>query len=245
VKRYTELRDSIRNASGGSLDLKPYEADMRHLIDTYVEAKEPRKISPFDDMPLLELIEKSGIDEALSALPAATKGNKDAVAEVIENNIRSKIIKEHLNDPAYYEKMSALLDEVIKLRKEKALAYEQYLKKIADLVSKVEAGHDEGAPEVLKRSAGLRAIYNNLPQLAAVDEGNNLREEPGPLSGPDPRLTLAVDIDEAVRRERHADWRDHPAREKVIKRALLALLDGDTDEVERVFRIVKQQREYW
>jgi type I restriction enzyme R subunit len=37
------------------------------------------------------------------------KTNEEAVAETIENNVRSKIIKEHLNDPAYYEKMSALL----------------------------------------------------------------------------------------------------------------------------------------
>jgi predicted metal-dependent hydrolase len=44
------------------------------------------------------------------------QGNKDAVAETIENNVRSKIIKEHLNDPAYYDKMSALLDEIILLK---------------------------------------------------------------------------------------------------------------------------------
>ena len=29
---------------------------MRHLIDTYIQADEPRKISPFDDLSLLELI---------------------------------------------------------------------------------------------------------------------------------------------------------------------------------------------
>ncbi|MFI4921867.1 MAG: hypothetical protein ACHQAZ_09540, partial [Gammaproteobacteria bacterium] len=46
----------IRKASGESLDLKPYEADMRHLIDTYIEADEPRKISPFDNIGLMELI---------------------------------------------------------------------------------------------------------------------------------------------------------------------------------------------
>jgi type I restriction enzyme R subunit len=62
------------------------------------------------------------------------KGNKDAIAETIENNVRSKIIKEHLNDPAYYAKMSALLDEIIRLRKEKAIEYEEYLARIADLV---------------------------------------------------------------------------------------------------------------
>jgi len=42
----------VRQASGETLDLKTYEADMRHLIDTYIEAGEPRKISPFDDIPL-------------------------------------------------------------------------------------------------------------------------------------------------------------------------------------------------
>ena len=41
------------------------------------------------------------------------KGNKDAIAETIENNVRSKIIKEHLNDPAYYDRMSTLLEEII------------------------------------------------------------------------------------------------------------------------------------
>jgi|GEM_PF-4376386 len=35
---------------------------MRHLIDTYIAADEPRKISPFDNMSLLDLIVKAGID---------------------------------------------------------------------------------------------------------------------------------------------------------------------------------------
>ena len=60
VDRYLKLREIIRKASGETIDLKAYEADMRHLIDTYIEADEPRKISPFDDMALLELIVKSG-----------------------------------------------------------------------------------------------------------------------------------------------------------------------------------------
>ena len=46
----------------------------------------------------------------------------------IENNVRRKIIKENLTDPAYYEKMSALLDEIIATRKAKAIEYEEYLK---------------------------------------------------------------------------------------------------------------------
>jgi predicted metal-dependent hydrolase len=56
-----------------------------------------------------------------------TEGQPEAIAETIENNVRSKIIKEHLNDPAFYAKMSALLDEIICLRKAKAIEYEEYL----------------------------------------------------------------------------------------------------------------------
>src|SRR5438445_12641294 len=98
---YLKLREIIRKASGESLDLKSYEADMRHLLDTYIEAAEPRKISPFDNMSLLDLIVKTGIAEAINRLPEGIKSDRGAIAETIENNVRRKIIKEHLNDPAY------------------------------------------------------------------------------------------------------------------------------------------------
>lgn len=66
----------------------------------------------------------------------------------------------------------------------------------------------------------------------------------GSLPGPDPRLHRAVEIDETIRRVRPAHWRDNQAKENTIKRALLPLLDGDAEEVERVFRIIKAQLEY-
>ena len=39
-----KLREIIRKASGETINLKAYEADMRHLLDTYIEADQPRKI---------------------------------------------------------------------------------------------------------------------------------------------------------------------------------------------------------
>ena len=59
VTHFKDARDIVKNASGEYLDLKAYEADMRRLIDTYVEADEPRPISNFDDMSLIELIVNS------------------------------------------------------------------------------------------------------------------------------------------------------------------------------------------
>jgi type I restriction enzyme, R subunit len=217
---YLSLREIIRKASGETLDLKAYEADMRHLIDTYIRADEPRKISHFDDMPLLELIVKTGIASVIATQLGGLKGDKNAISETIENNIRSKIIKEHLNDPAFYEEMSALLAEIITARKAKAIEYEEYLKRIAELARKVETGQGEEISKDLD-TPGKRALYNNL----------------------DKNETIALKIDETVKQVRPDGWRGVQAREQVIKGALYGVLQN-IDEVERTFRIIKAQKEY-
>ena len=98
VKSYAELREAIRLASGETLDLKAYEADMRHLIDTYIQADEPRKISPFDGIGLLDLIVHSGISTAIAEKMAGKVGKKqEAVAEAIENNVRQIRIRHRRN----------------------------------------------------------------------------------------------------------------------------------------------------
>ena len=246
LDRYLKLREIIRKASGETLDLKAYEADMRHLIDTYIEADEPRKISPFDNMGLLELIVKTGIADAIASQLGGLKGNKNAITETIENNVRSKIIKEHLSDPAYYEKMSALLDEIIAARKAKAIEYEEYLKRIAELAKKVDAGVAEDAPRQLKKSPALRAIYNNLKKVGGTPAWADHVAQPPvkyTVSG-DSVLDLAMKIDETVRRVRPDDWRDNGGpREQIIKAALYKTLQNKA-EVERIFLIIKAQREY-
>jgi type I restriction enzyme R subunit len=238
------IREIIRKASGETLDLKAYEADMRHLIDTYIQAEEPRKISPFDNMGLLELIVKTGIANVIASQLGSLKGDKNAVAETIENNVRRKIIKEHLNDPAYYEKMSALLDEIIAARKAKAIEYEEYLRRIAELAKQVETGQTDGVSEKLD-TPGKRALYNNLTAGARSEVKGGVGEKPGPsyASSGDPALDLALRIDETVKRVRPDGWRGVQSREQVIKAALYEVLQ-DVAEVERIFLIIRQQTEY-
>jgi type I restriction enzyme R subunit len=171
-------------------------------------------------MGLLELIQKTGIADAIAAQLAGMKGNTNAISETIENNVRSKIIKEHLNDPAFYAKMSALLDEIIAARKAKAIEYEEYLKRIADLAAKVQAGLAAETPEKLD-TPGKRALWNNLGQ----------NEE------------MALKIDASVRHVRPDGWRGVQAREQVIKNAIYGVVKDQT-EVERLFLIIKAQGEY-
>ena len=217
---YLKLREEIKKASGETLDLKAYEADMRHLIDNYIQASEPRTISPFGELSLIEIIVKTGIADAVNSLPEGIKANEEAVAETIANNVRQKIIKEHLIDPAFFEEMSKLLDNIIRERRANAISYEEYLLKIAELAKTIHDGKSESTPKSLNTPA-KRALYNNL--------GEN--EE------------LALALHETIINNKPDDWRGNTARERTIKGKLYELLN-DINEVERIFAIVKQQSEY-
>ncbi|MDD2712628.1 MAG: HsdR family type I site-specific deoxyribonuclease [Simplicispira sp.] len=245
LDQYLAVREIIRKASGETLDLKPFEADMRHLIDTYIEASEPRPISPFDGMGLLDLIVKTGIADAIAHQLADMQGNQQAIAETIENNVRSKIIKESLTDPAYFEKMSALLHELIQLRKARAIEYEAYLQRMADIATQVQAGQPDGTPTELD-SPGKRAIFHNVAN-SPVLQANKVAEPPAPYGSDDhekdPVVMLALKIDSAIKLARPDGWRGVQAKELVIKRALYGVLQH-VDEVERLFPIVCAQPEY-
>ncbi len=221
LNTYLKLREIIRQASGETIDLKAYEADMRHLIDTYIEADEPREISNFGEIGLLDLIVKSGIADAINCLPKGIIGEKRAVAETVANNVRSKIIKERLSDPAYYDKMSALLSEVLADLKAQRISYEEFLKRIAEIAKNVQEGKSDDTPARLNTPA-KRALFNNL-------RGD---EEP------------ALKIDETVRHVKPNAFRGNQAKENVIKAALMPLLNNEKDEVERVFLIIAAQTEY-
>jgi len=164
---------------------------------------------------------KSGIGAAVDSLPKGIQGNREAVAETIANNVRSKIIKEQINDPAFYDRMSALLSEVLADLRARRIDYEEFLRRIAEIAGHVQAGTTDATSARLD-TRGKRALFNNL--------GNN--------------ETLALAIDAAVKAVRPDGWRDNQAKENIIKRALLPLLGNDVAAVERVFSILKAQAEY-
>jgi len=221
VTFYIALKETIGNASGDFIDLKSYEADMRRLIDTYIKADDSRKIGEFDDFTLLDFVRAQG--EKLGG-----KG-KEAAAEAIENNIRKKVVEKILINPKYYEKMSAILDELIRVRREGAITYEKLLDKYIELVKNAEQPENNTRyPESIRHSGALRAFYDNCGE----DEG------------------LAIALDEAVLQSKQADFRHNPFKERRIKQAIQRVLfPGEKrprpdPEVERVYNIVVEQGEY-
>ncbi|MDE2875003.1 MAG: HsdR family type I site-specific deoxyribonuclease [Gemmatimonadota bacterium] len=243
VGHYEKVRQEIKLASGDYVDLKVFEPAMRHLLDNYIRAEDSEVISKFDDMTLVDLLIRDG-EGAIGSLPEGIRGSRRAVAETIENNVRRLIVDEMAVNPKYYEKMSAVLDALIQRRREEAIEYEDYLKRVIELAEKVKRGEGGGSYPVSIRTRALRAIYDNLPEAVLgekVAEGRGAEESDG---AGDPREVVALAVDRAVRRARMADWRDHPIKENRIKAAIQAALGPYKKLTFMVFEIVKNQREY-
>ena len=238
IRRYTNLRDLIRKASGEELDMKPYEADMRFLIDNYISAEAPKTTAEFEEIGLIDLIVKTGINDAI--VERLQRMDRGSIAETIENNVRKTIIRSELSDPAFFAKMSELLEEIIRARREKAIAYEEYLERIAALACKVAAGVDDDAPEAVRKSAGLRALYNALKGDEEV--GARVAEDAAAGSG-DPFLALAATLHHRILEDRHHGWRGNRARENRIRQVILDVTRME-DLVDDLFSIIKAQGEY-
>ena len=240
VAFYENLRNEVKIHSRDAIDLKQYEPGMRHLIDAYIRAEPSETVSSFEDLSLIQLIVERGTD-AVNALPKGIRKNEKAVAEAIENNVRMLIVDESPINPKYYEQMSKLLDALIKQRREGAIAYAEYLQKIAELTKRAKNGPSGAAYPQSLTTKGKRSLYDNL--------------------GKDEALALAVD--EAVLVQRQDGWRGHAVKIKRVRNAIKAALvdaamtsvvreepiaegtvETEDERADRVLELIKKQDEY-
>jgi len=224
VTHYEDVRREVRLASGDAPDMKAYEPAMRHLLDTYIRAEDSRVVSTFGDLPLIEAIVERGLDETAESLPDGVKNDKEAMAETIENNVRTTIVDKQDANPKYYQEMSRLLDALIQQRKAEAISYENYLKRIEKLSRQVVRPEDEaGYPDAITTSA-QRALYDNL------GEGE----------------TLAVELDETLRTTKKDSWRGHHFKEREVRNVIREKLKayGAEERADAIFELVKSQSDY-
>ena len=218
INFYVALRDTIGRASGDFLDLKAYEPGMRYLIDNYISADEAEKIGMFDDFTLLDFIvaQKGKFEDE------KPKKEKDSAAETIENNIRKKIVEKVTVNPAYYAKMSEVLEQLVIERRQGVISYAKLLERYIELTRNITKPEDNDRyPDSIRNNGALRAMYDNCGE----DEEK------------------AIALHEAVMASRMDGFRNNPIKEKRIKKALHKLLN-DTNEVDRFYKIVVEQEEY-
>jgi len=246
VEFYGEIRSAIKKHSGEELDIKPYEADMRHLINTYIQADPAADLGELGETSLTELIIETGIHDAIARkLNEKGKLSRNAIAEGIINNVRKTIIREQLTDPRFYDQMSKLFDDLIRQSRADAAAYEEFLRKAEALVKRLATKQpDEGVPAALHGRREATVIYNNLPRILTAGRAKAAGVAEPPAEYGDPRLKLALEIDLVMRERAPAGWKGDQAREAQVLNALFPLLNRDREATLALFELIKNQPGY-
>ena len=219
AKKYDALKREIELRSNDHIDMRRYEPDMRQVLDLYVKAEDSEVIAKLDDTSFLDIVAAQN-EEQLNDLPDELKDEYGrASAETVEANLREVIRKDSPFNPAYYGKLSIILQELIDKRKKEMLDYEEYMKELIELVKKARGKSANSYPESIK-TPGMRALYDNLGQ----DED------------------LAVRTHEVIKENALVGFRDNRLKQRKLIRALAKLL-GD-EMAQKIYDIIKLHDEY-
>ena len=216
------MRDEVKLGAGEDVDFKQYEAGMRHLLDTYIQAKPSETLSNFEDTSLIDLIVKLGAG-ALDKLPNGIKKDPEAVAETIINNMRKVIVDERPMNPKYYDRMSELLDALLVKRRKGALDYKAYLEKLLEQASQLGKGEGTGVEYPSWADNGARRA---LFDFFDCDE------------------ETAIVVDRSVRHSKPDSWVGNSLKEKKVRRAIQAVLPEEFDRLDELFDLVRARNEY-
>lgn len=219
AKKYDALKREIELRSNDHIDMRRYEPDMRQVLDLYVKAEDSEVIAKLDDTSFLDIVAAQN-EEQLNDLPDELKDEYGrASAETVEANLREVIRKDSPFNPAYYGKLSIILQELIDKRKKEMLDYEEYMKELIELVKKARGKSANSYPESIK-TPGMRALYDNLGQ----------------------NENLAIRAHEIIKENAIVGFRESLMKRKKIIRALAKLL-GDEMAL-KIYDIIKLHDEY-
>ena len=219
ARKYDALKREIELRSNDHIDMRRYEPDMRQVLDLYVKAEDSEVIAKLDDTSFLDIVAAQN-EEQLNDLPDELKDEYGrASAETVEANLREVIRKDSPFNPAYYGKLSIILQELIDKRKKEMLDYEEYMKELIELVKKAKGKSANSYPESIK-TPGMRALYDNLGQ----------------------NEYLAIRAHEIIKENAIVGFRESLMKRKKIIRALAKLL-GDEMAL-KIYDIIKLHDEY-
>ena len=221
IAHYVDVRAEVKLGAGENVDFKQYEAGMRFLLDTYIQANASTVLSDFEDASLVDLIVKLGAG-AIEKLPEGIKSSPEAVAETIANNVRKVIVDERAMNPAYYDKMSDLLDAIIESRRQQSIDYQVYLDRLLDIAKKVGTQESDQAYPEWADNGARRALIDFFV----------------------PNVDVAMEVDTAIRHTKPDSWVGNPMKERKVRNAIKRALPDDFDRLGDLFELVKARDEY-
>lgn len=212
LKFFQNLRAAVTLRYQEVVDFAEYEPRIKKLIDTHVGAGEVEQlcepINLLNEGDRRRIIEENG-------------KSAGAKADMIASATRHTIEQEMGKDPAFYQKFSKLLEEVIEAYHQGRLNALEALGQIKEISTKVITHTDEDIPDGLVGNDMARRYFGQVRER--ISTYGTYNENTG--------AEIALEIVDRISRHKIRDWRTNP---DAINR-----MRGEIDDI--LFDIEKKQ----
>lgn len=154
MKFYSELRKSVKIRYHEEVDFGKYEKQMQKLLDTFISAEEVNQLTKL--VNIFEADFEKELDRVV--------GDNARADTIISAS--TKVISEHREqNPAYYDKLSKRIQEILDEYKEGRLSDEDKLKHAKDIRSLLMQKNSDDLdeyPDQIRHNPTARSFYDNL-----------------------------------------------------------------------------------
>ncbi len=210
---FQKLRASVKLRYAEEIDYRDYEKQIQKMLNTYVQAEE-----------VIQVVEPVNIFEREAFEKEVEKAKSPrAKADTIANRTKKTITEKMEEDPFFYRKLSALLQQAIDDYKAQRINEAQYLTKVIQIMEELRGGNVKDVPEVLKQNDLSRALFGALKEhmplkiAEGFEESDHSVLEESPDYG-NSRIALptddilaeaAVSMDKIIRKHAVVRWREN------------------------------------
>ena len=156
LRKFQSLKASVKLRYAEAIDYRDYEPKIKKLLDTHIQANEVIRLNEpvniFDDASFMAVKEDRGV---VYRTGKSSASKADAIAYATK-----KVISEKMGeDPAFYEKFSKLIQQVIEDFRAKRLSDLEYLSKVIEIRSKVVDRVHDDVPDILVGNEDAMAYF--------------------------------------------------------------------------------------
>lgn len=211
LKYFTQLRNSVKRRYSDTIDYGAYAKQIQRLIDQHVSADEAEV-----RIELVDISNKEAFEEEVEKA-VGPRAKADMIASRTAKHISENMEK----DPAFYKKLSQMLQEVVdelhaNWEMLSEAARHAYVEKINDLKERALSRKEPSLPANLIDEELVKAIYHEL--LDRVGQSTEGEVFDSPISETITDLSNA--IYQAIMQNKKVDWKKRYDIQSEMKRSI-------------------------
>ncbi|MBP7434209.1 restriction endonuclease subunit R, partial [bacterium] len=204
-RKFYLLREAVKIRYAESIDYRDYEPKIKKLLDTHIQANEVVQLNEpaniFDSSSFGLVKESQGVYTGSKSVASQA----DTIAFAAKKTTSEKMDE----DPAFYQNLSKLIQDVIDNFRAGKISDLEYLKTAKELNRKVIGKIHDDIPEKLNGREDSIAYFGSIKSVFEQNELIN--------TGKDILADIAISISEIIDSNKKINfWDDEDAQKKVI-----------------------------